>query len=361
MGVGPRHGPGVVDLPMRPARPSSGRLPLVVAFVIEAVVCWTTTARAVDQAAAPARFETQKTKVTTIVDDLPQVGAIAVKPTGQAVLMIDGGSNAIEMIDPAEPTRRQRAVGPFGGGERPVAVACVDSITCAVVIRSGRDWAIKTYRLPAPGTEVDPASTLQSIQLGQARADEDAAIGVAVSPLRSWIVVAGLPAPMPPVIRGAIAGARIGGMSTRNCPRAADGKQPEAGEGFAASAVAISPSDELVLFERSDSGASTDRLAMYSTVGTTQLLSLDSGLPRVRAAAYAKETLWAVGGNPADEQFPEGLWRLDAAIQDRRQVVRPVCVARLAAPVAVASLSNGRLLVVHGGPQRTVSVVEPAP
>jgi hypothetical protein len=150
-------------------------------------------------------------------------------------------------------------------------------------------------------------------------------------------------------------------MSTRNCPRAADGKQPEAGEGFAASAVAISPSDELVLFERSDSGASTDRLAMYSTVGTTQLLSLDSGLPRVRAAAYAKETLWAVGGNPADEQFPEGLWRLDAAIQDRRQVVRPVCVARLAAPVAVASLSNGRLLVVHGGPQRTVSVVEPAP
>lgn len=351
---------------MRPARPAAPRLPWFVAFAIGtiafgAMACGATVARAVDPAAAPEVLATQKTKVTTIVDDLPRVGAIAVKPTGQAVLMIDGGAGTVEMIDPAEPARRQRAVGPFGGGERPLAIACVDSITCAVVTRSGREWAMKTYRLPAPGTEVDPSSTLQSIPLGQSRTDEDAAVGVVVSPLRSWIVVAGLPAPMPPVIRGAIAGARIGGMSTRNCPRPPDGQRSEASASSTAAAVAISPSDELVLFERSDSGAATDRLAMYSTVGTTKLLSLDCGLPRVRAAAYAKETLWALAGNPAEERFPEGLWRLDATIQDRRQAVRPVCVARLASPVAVAPLSSGRLLVVHGDPQRTVSIVEPGP
>lgn len=336
-------------------------VPLAVAAVAcGSMACWAIAAREVDPAAAPAVIATQKTKVTTIVDDLPRVGAIAVKPTGQAILVIDGGSNAIEMIDPSEPTRRQRAVGPFGGGERPLAVACVDSITCAVVTRSGRDWAIKTYRLPAPGTAVDSASSLQSIPLGQALAEEDAAVGVAVSPSRSWIVVAGLPAPMPPVIRGAIAAARIGGMSTRNCPKSGDGKRSEGGAGLAA-VVAISPGDELVLFERSDAGVATFHLTMYSTVGTLRLLSLDSGLPSVRAAAYGKETLWALAGDPRDEQFPEGLWRLDAAIQDRRQAVRPVCVARLASPLALAPLSGGRLIVVHGDQRRTVSIVEPAP
>jgi len=338
----------------------SARTAFFLTLVVAAMACGAISARAVDPAACSPVFATQKTKVTTLVDDLPRVGAIAVKPNGQAILMIDGGSNAIEMIDPSEPTRRQRAVGPFVGGERPLAVACVDAITCAVVTRSGRDWAIKTYRLPSTGAEVDPASALQSIPLGQALAEDDAAVGIAVSPLRPWIVVAGLPAPMPPVIRGAIAGARIGGMSTRNCPRAGDEKQSEGGAGLAA-AVAISPSDELVLFERSDAGASANRLAMYSTVGTSQLLSLDCGLPSVRAAAYAEERLWVLAGDPKDEQLPEGLWRLDAAMQDRRQAVRPVCVARLASPFAVAPLSGGRLLVVHGDPRRTVSIVEPAP
>lgn len=322
-----------------------------------------TTARGAELVATPAAaaaiIESRKVKVTPIVEDLPQVGAIAVKPTGQAVLMIDGAAGAIEMIDPAEPSRRQRAVGPFRDGERPVAIACVDSITAAVVTRSGRDWAIKTYRLTAPGTEVDASNTLQSIPLGKADAEADAAVGVAVSPSRSWIVVAGLPGPMPTVIRGAIAGARIGAMGTRNCPPAGDAKQSEGGADFTTGAVAISPAEELVLFERPDSDASTDRLTMYSTVGTMQLLALDSGLPRVRAATYAKESLWAVAGNPADEQMPEGLWRLDATIQDRRQVVRPVCVARLASPVAVAPLSSGRLIVVHGEASRVVSLVEP--
>lgn len=329
-------------------------------LIVAAMACGAIVARAADPAAAPAIMATQKTKVTTLVDDLPRVGAIAAKPTGQGVLVIDGGSNAIEMIDPSEPTRRQRAVGPFVGGERPLAIACVDLITCAVVTRSGRDWAIKTYRLPASGTAVDSASSLQSIPLGQALAEDDAAVGVAVSPSRSWIVVAGLPAPMPPVIRGAIAGARIGGMSTRHCPKADDGKQSESVIGLAA-AVAISAGEELVLFERSAAGAATVRLTMYSKVGALRLLSLDSGLPSVRAAAYGKETLWVLAGEAKDDQLPEGLWRLDAAIQDRRQAVRPVCVARLASPVAVAPLSGGRLLIVHGDPRRTVSIVEPAP
>lgn len=346
------------------ARPSAERPLLLVAIAVATTVfspVGETATIAAEPAAAPAIFKTEKTKVTVIVDDLPKAGAIAVKPTGQAFLMIDGGSNAIEMIDPAEPARRHRAVGPFREGERPLAVACVDSITCAVVTRSGRDWAIKTYRLAAPGSEVDPASTLQSIPLGQAENDADAAISVAVSPSRLWIVVVGLPSPMAPVIRGAIAGARIGGMSTRNCPVVGEGRTPEGGPRFGAVAVAISPAEELVLLERPDSGSSTDRLAMYSTIGTTQLMSLDSGLPRVRAAAYASDALWAVAGNPADERFPEGLWRLDATIRNRRQAVRPVCIARFAAPVAVAPLSGGRLLVVHGEAKRAVSLVEPAP
>lgn len=349
---------------MSPARPSAHRLLLAAAVVTMATLAQHPAGSAAEPAvpaAAPAVVRTEKTKVTAIVEDLPQAGAIAVKPTGQAFLVIDHGSSAIEMVDCEDPARRHRAVSPFGEGERPVAIGCVDSLRVAVVTRTGRDWAVKIFSLAAPGTAVDPADTVQSIPLGESDDDADATVSMAVSPSRKWVVITGLPQPLPAVMRGAIAGARIGGMSTRNCPRPEPRKTSEGGAGFLATAVTISPADQLVLFERPDPTPSTDRLAMYSTVGTVQLLSLDCGLPRVRAAAYAQESLWVLAGNPADERVPEGLWRLDAAMQDRRQVVRPVCVARFAAPIAVAPLSNGRLLVVHGDPRRTVSLVEPAP
>ena len=304
--------------------------------------------------ADPPRTLSVEAKVTTIVDDLPQAGAIATKPTGQACLVIDAAGNAVETIDPSEPARRQRAIGPFAAAERPVAVGCIDSITAAVVTRVGREWTLKIYRLAAPGTPVESAATMQSIRLGEVDAGDEATVAIAVSPSRNWLVLAGLRSPLPPVMRCAIAGARLGGVGTRHCPH------PEDTAGRATGAVTISPSEELVLFERAEPSASTDRLAMYATVGGTSLLSLDCGLPRVRAAVCSDDSLWVIAGSREDAAAPEGIWRLEATILDRRQAVAPVCIARLSNPVAMAGLPNGRLVVVHGEGRRTISLVEPA-
>lgn len=322
-------------------------------------------AEATSPAAPPAVLDS--TAVVPLVPERGRIDGIAVKPTGQAFFVIEGVDRAITMIDLADPARREAAVTAFAEGEKPVAVACIDSITLAVVVRSGRTWSVRVYRLGPPGMPVEATGPIQSIALGESeRAPSDGAVTLAVSPSRNWLVVSGLPEPMPPLMRGAIAGARVGGVSTRNCPERARNR-----ERIRPVAVAVSPFDELVLFdpdgqepdgpERPESREREgSRLSMYSTVGAVKLLELATGLPNVRGAVHAKDALWVIAGSPGDERLPEGVWRLDAAMVDRRQAVRPVCVAKLRSPSAIAALPTQQLLVVYGPAAATIARIDPA-
>ena len=331
----------------------------IVAFFVAFLVAFASPqgpvhAEATSPAAPPAVLDS--TAAVPLVPDRGRIDGIAVKPTGQAFFVIDGVDRAITMIDLADPDRREAAVTAFAEGEKPVAIACIDSITLAVVVHAGRTWSIRVYRLGPPGMPVDATAPIQSLALGESdREPADGPVAVAVSPSRNWLVVSGLPEPMPPLLRGAIAGARVGGVSPRNCPERSRNR-----DRIRPTAVAVSPFDELVLLDADGPERAGSRLSMYSTVGAVKLLELATGLPNVRGAVHTKDALWVIAGNPADDRLPEGLWRLDAAMVDRRQAVRPVCVAKLESPSAIAALPTQQLLVVHGAAASTIVRIDPA-
>lgn len=313
---------------------------------------------------APPEILSEQARPTPLVSDLPGAGAIAVKPTGQSLLVVDEAARTVQMVELSNPVKRFTAVSAFGPGEHPVAVGCIDSVTVVVVVRSARDWSLRSFRLGPPGEATDAAAPAQVVSLGVAAEHEPAdggkgsrPVGLVVSPSRNWLVVCGLPAPMAAVVRAPIAGSRIGAVTTRNCPAIE--------RSSTAPVAVVSPNDELVilrpdLLPGSDAAAGLAVLTMYSPVGARRLLELDTGLPAIRGACYARECLWVLGGDPADSRRPEGLWRLDAAMGDRRSCIRPSCVAQIASPIAMVPLSGNRIVVVHGGADaRTISVVEP--
>jgi hypothetical protein len=305
----------------------------------------------------------------TIIDDVPGAGRLAAPVNGQTLYVLDSDHNSVVAVDPFEPAKRgtvidSAAFATAAGAvsARLVAIGCIDSNTLAVVCRAGEAWSIRTFnRLTSPraaaGGEAPPmAAALQTLPLGASAAGppgDDAAVDIVVSPSREWLTVIGLPPPLPPAVRAPIAGARSEPCSERRCPRLPAGQRPVA--------ATVSLADEWVLFVPETTGDSRRIfLSFHANTGSQRLLHLDSGLADIRDAACCRGsgTLWVVGGGGAADR-PTGLWRIDAAIEQGRQVARPVCIAQLDHPLAVACLSDRAIAVTVGGPARRVVLVNP--
>ncbi len=283
------------------------------------------------------------TPLVTLADTEFAAADLACPANGQTVFCLDPRNGAVVAVDSHAVAKRRTVIGPArADGPRPLAIACIDSNTLAAVCRSGDAWSLRTWRLQ-PDAAVEFSAPLQEVALGAA-AESAFPPRLLVGPSRDWLLVAGLPAPLPPLLRGPIAGTRVGKVADRGCP-------PLAEQGRVA-AVAANRLDETMLFAaRGDRSA---RLSFHDLSGRT-LLDLDSTLPAVRDAACspADGTLWVIGGDGSADR-PAGLWRLDAALDGGRQIVRPVCIARLADPQAVACISNTAVVVAHGGAGRTL-------
>lgn len=283
--------------------------------------------------------------------------------------MLDSDRRAVVAVDPFEPAKRATAIDSAAfataagaASARPVAIGCIDSNTLAVVCRTGESWSVRTFnQLPSPRAAGDApatpsASPLQTLPLGASgpvTPGDDAAVDIVVSPSREWLTVIGLPQPLPPAMRAPIAGARSEPFTERRCPRLPAGQRP--------AAAAVSLADEWVFFVPETTGDSRRIfLSFYANTGFQRLLHLDSGLADIRDAACCRGsgTLWIVGGGGAADR-PTGLWRIDAAIEQGRQIARPVCIARLDNPLAVACLSDRAIAVTVGGPARRVVLVNP--
>jgi len=298
--------------------------------------------------------------VVTLVDDVPGAGRLAAPATGQTLYLLDDTARSVTAVDPFAPARRWRALGPTdldaGSAEavRPAALACIDSSTLAVACHVGGEWSLRVFRLAPPNAAEPAPRLLQSLALGAAPAAAGAT-DVFVSETRDWLAVTGLPAPLPAALRAPIAGARLGGFSTRLCPRL-----PPPGRLVAATG---SPFDEWVLFlRRKGSPPDLTRIEFHATAGRQRLLDLDLGLAGVRDAASCRGdgTLWVVAdgepGNPAGS----GLWRIDAVLEAGRQAVRPVLVAGLPQPLSVVCLSERAVAISGGGERRRVILVNPS-
>ena len=280
--------------------------------------------------------------VVTLVDAEFAARDLACPVNGQTVYCLDPRTGAVLAVDPRTPAKRRTAIAAApADGPRPLAIACIDTNTLAAVCQDGADWSIRTWRLQ-PDAVVEFSAPLQNTAVG-ATAESAPSPHLLVAPSRDWLLVAGLPAPLPPLVRAAIAGTRVGKPADRGCP-------PRSAAAIAA--VAANRLDETMLFTAPGDGPG--RLTFHDLSGRP-LLDLACDLPGVRDAACcaADGTLWAVGGDGSAAR-PEGLWRVDATMEGGRQVVRPVCVARLAAPQAVACVSHTAVVVAHGADGRTL-------
>lgn len=281
-------------------------------------------------------------EMTTLVAGEPAITRIASTTNGQVVrgLVAGGGIVAIEPSAAAVP---REVVAPAGRGECR-AIGCLPGDVTAVVVNAGDAWFLRTYRVKPSGA-VSADAPLQEIPLGQSTGSGDD-VGIAVSRARGWLAIVGLPAPLPPVVRAAVAGVRIGPVSDRGCPKLGDGLRPVA--------ATVGPFDELVLAVQRE-GEPPD-IAYFDASGR-ELLRLPAALEGITGLEMGSEDglLWATGG---DADGGEGLWRLDAGLQQGRQVIRPTLVAPLAVPVALACCSPRAIIVVHGATP-TMTLVNP--
>ena len=280
----------------------------------------------------------------------PRLSRLAASPNGQTVYGIDESRRAVVAIDPFTAGRCRDVVAPADEGRaEPVSIAALPGDILALVCRTGDEWLVRTYRT-RPGEAVEAARPLQELRLGSASGPH--VPSMAVSRSRDWFAVAGLPPPLPSVVRAAFAGAGVRRRPDDSAAAATVGRPV---------ALAVGPGDDLIALEAAESsGAAT----LVSTgLGGRELLRLDAGVADVRGAACARDgsALWVIcgaGGTAGDQ--PAGVWRLDAVIRDGRQAVRPTCVVRLAEPHALAAVSDRSLVVVHGTEPRAVSRIDDA-
>jgi hypothetical protein len=301
-------------------------------------------------------------------------GRLTVTANGQRLACITAGDDSadgagshgggIVACDPATGAGRRMLVAPPAADQPvPLALGFIDMTVLAAVCRSGDEWSLRTWRL-RPDAPADPSEPLQTVSLGRATGSA-AGVGLAVSHSREWLVVTGLPAPLPAVLRAAIAGVRVGPLSARHCPALAPGVRPVA--------VTVGPRDELVLIERQSNAPPAgdavippagDAVSFFDATGLC-LLRLDTGLTAIRDVAFAPEAgvLWVVADDDAPRLPQGGLWRLDATLRGGHQAVVAVPVADLPAPLAVACPTKKSVLVTHPRAEglRVVRIPVPPP
>lgn len=294
-------------------------------------------------AAAWAPMASAAVTVTTLAADGGPFTAATVSPNGQTVYVIDASRGSVVAIDPSGGRGPREVVAGAASGHRPpLAVVAIPGDVLALVCRHGDAWSLVTHRL-RPGEVAKVVG--QDVGIGVAAGP--AAPVAAVSRTRDWLVVAGLPAPLPPVVRAVFAGGTV-----RRLPDGA------AADSVARpGAVAVSPADELVICEPGVGGQADD--LVYLAAAGRELLRLGTGVRGIRGAAFTRDDgdlyVTAAGGEGGRH---EGLWRLDAVLEDGEQAVRPTLVAALVAPRAVVAVSSQSLVVIHGADSGTISRID---
>lgn len=279
------------------------------------------------------------------LEGVTAIARLATASNGQVVFGLDGPRGAVHAIDPFTSGRVREVVSAPGPGvPRPVAIAVVDSGVLAAVCRDADRWELRTWRL-LPDASVAADRPLQTIVLGTAPGGVDGEVDVAVGRGRDWIAVSGLPRPLAPVLRAALAGVRVGPLTSRSCPVPGADARPVA--------VTVGPRDELVIVER---GMGVT-ISYHDATGRC-LLRLPVGLATLRDVTCAPSggALWVAA---ADDTGTAGVWRLDATMRDGRQAVRPVLVVPRSAPRALVAPTDRAVVLSHGdGGDSSVGLVE---
>lgn len=319
---------------------------------------------AVAQASAEAEFAAGPSGMAPerVLGGIPGGMRLAATANGQAVRCLLADQGAVASFEPGRPADRRNVVGPGTPGTC-LAIGCLPGDVVAVVVREGEQWWLRTYRIE-PGSTADPAAPLQEVTLGAAAGDSGP-IGLVVSTARGWLALTGLPPPLPPILRAPVAGARIGPLSDRSCPKLPAGWRPVA--------ATVSPRDEFVLALEPlpPEGKSTDPAAGPAAARTAhigfydlsgrELARLEAGVARLQAIAFdrAGATLCVAGRGLADERT--GVWRLEAIMREGRQAVRPVLVASHPTARDLVAGPDRGLIMLAADEAGTLLAIDPTP
>lgn len=289
--------------------------------------------------------------VKVLIDDIPAAAALAAPATGQTIYVVDDAQGAVVGCDPFHPDKRWLVLPAAAESDgRPVAIASIDSSTLAAIVRDDESWMLRTYRLEPPGADASRLAPRTSHTLGAVAKDDRPQL--LVGPSRDWLLTTGLVPPGPSMQIFTIRGTQPATAATR-----------EASDQRRVVAAAATQANGLAVFDE-DSAQSRGTAVVTLHAGThpRPLLALDTGLPGIRAATASRSSgdLWVVGGLAGSATTPEGLWRIEATLEDRKQATRAVCVARLEAPRDLVWISDRMILVCHGDGKRRISHVDPS-
>lgn len=289
-------------------------------------------------------------QVRPLVEAIPAAGGLAAIASGQTVFIIDESTGGVIGCDPFAPETRWPALpAPAKPADGPAAIGCLDSTAVVTIARGAEGWELRSYRLQPPGADVGGLQPVSSQPLGKPVNTDHPLLAVGMS--REWLVATGFDSPPRRMHLFGIRGGKTGAIGKRDVP---DQRH--------AVAMAPLPDNGLAVFDTDGpAGDATARLAVYEGVQPRRLLALETGLPAVRAATASRSTgdLWVLAGTPGSSATPEGLWRIEARLEEGRQVAQAVCFATLEAPRSLVWISDRLLLVVHGNGKRVLSRVEP--
>jgi hypothetical protein len=271
---------------------------------------------------------------------------------GMQVISIDCGRNTTATVRVV-----MEGDSPDGPGLR---LGCIDTSVVAI-LRDSPNPVVTTHRVPSAPELTDAAEPLQRVAIAEETGTTslERTACLTVSPTRNWMALTAIAENAPVVLKAAVAGVRLGSFSTRNSP----GFARESG----IAAATVSPADELVLVTRPQAAVMEgqaldpiDTLSMYASPGGWELLRFGIGLRGVRDACFTAESgsLWVITGGqePDDPSQPEGLWRLDAVLRNRRQAVEAVFVSPLEDPSVLAGGNDNVLYAVVNGGQQVVEI-----
>ncbi len=340
--------------------PLSRTRPAAVALAAIAILAFHGPPTRAEVPVAPA--EPSVTTRTQVLGSLSGGTRLAASANAQAVRCLLAAQGAVASFDPSQPADRRIVVGPGIQGTC-LAIGSLPGDVVAAVVRQGDAWWLRTYRIE-PGATADPATPLQDVSLGSAAADSGS-VEIVVGTARGWLAITGLPAPLPPILRAAVAGVRIGPLSDRSCPSLPAGWRPVA--------ATVSPRDELVLaVEPLPPGdESTDRavnpglgrsaeIGFYELSGR-ELARFEAGVTRLRAITFDRggAALCVAGQGLADGR--SGVWRLEATMHEGRQVVRPVLVAPHPAVCDLVAAADRGLIMLAADEAGTLLAIDPLP
>ena len=328
----------------------------------------TTTLIACFAHSAQAQTEDQKTTTPeVVVTGLDNPSGVAVQPitgtvfvansaAGEIVRIVDGKAQPVITGFPSE-SRGNVPTFVFS----PLTLAFISRDTLVVGGGGAMYHAdlVRFYSVPAPGTSIKAAGKFRTLgpiksQPGMSGRGGGNVRGVVVADSAVYVTSNGAKS------QGGIARVKLADGKTVGKLTQFIATKKSVGAGIP-DGITLTHNGHLLVAHRGETTKSKDSLiSFYRNRDGQEMLTLDTGLHDITALAYSRATGRLYATDYAwNEPKSGGLYRLDRAFVDGRQVCKPTLIAKLDWPTALAFGKDGELYVTVFGTAQAGDTAKP--